>query len=58
MKLLQILKQLLKSRTFWINILSLVATILGVIPAKWTAMVLPILNVILRYLTTQSIQAL
>lgn len=48
-------KNILKSKTFWVNTLTLVATISGYLPVKWAAFVLPVVNVGLRIVTTQGI---
>lgn len=55
-------KSILKSKTFWINLLMALAVIipelvdLGFnIPAKWSGLAIVVVNLILRLLTTQAI---
>ena len=42
-----------KSKTFWLNALSLVGTIGGVLPEKYSLPVLAGVNIFLRFLTNQ-----
>jgi hypothetical protein len=48
-------KHILKSKTFWVNTLTLVIHLSGYLPAKWIALVLPVANVLLRIVTTEGI---
>jgi len=55
-------KSILKSKTFWINLLMALAVIipelvdLGFnIPAKWSGLAIVVVNLILRLMTTQPI---
>lgn len=46
-------KNILKSKTFWFNVLTLAVTVSGFMPAKYAAPVSAIGNVILRLITSQ-----
>lgn len=48
-------KHFLKSKTLWLNFLTLAATLSGYLPPKWSAIILPIVNIALRIVTTQGI---
>jgi hypothetical protein len=48
-------KHILKSKTFWVNLFTLAATLSGYLPAKYTAIILPIANIGLRIVTTEGI---
>lgn len=48
-------KHLFKSKTFWVNFLSLLVTFSGYMSPKWTAVILPLANIGLRIVTTQGI---
>lgn len=47
-------KHILKSKTFWFNVLTLVVTTAGFMPAKYAVPVSVFGNVILRLLTNQA----
>lgn len=48
-------KALLKSKTFWFNILTLAATFADVLPAKWAIPVSAVVNMGLRLVTNQPV---
>jgi len=48
-------KSLLKSKTFWINVVGLALQISGVVDPKYGVPAMAILNVVLRALTTEPI---
>ena len=48
-------KSLLKSKTFWINVIGLALQISGVVDPKYGVPAMAILNVVLRGLTTEPI---
>lgn len=48
-------KHLLRSKTFWVNFLTLAATISGYLSPKWSSILLPLANIGLRIVTTQGI---
>lgn len=52
-------KNVLESKTLWVNVLSLVVTILGLVPENPYALeALAIANIILRMLTTEGLTIL
>ena len=48
-------KSLILSKTFWLNVLGLAATIGGILPQKWAVPVLTIANIGNRLLTNQPV---
>lgn len=48
-------KSLLKSKTFWFNVLSLAATYSGYLPPQYAAVAVPLANLLLRYVTTSPV---
>lgn len=48
-------KNILKSKTFWVNVVALAAAYGGYLPPDYAAIVVPIANVILRLLTKQPV---
>jgi len=41
-------KSILRSKTFWFNVVSLVATVGGFLPPQYAAVIVPAANVLLR----------
>ena len=48
-------KPLLKSKTFWVNLLTLGAAHVGALPAKYVPLVSAVVNIALRFLTKEPI---
>ena len=48
-------KALLKSKTFWLNLLGLAGALAGVLPQKWAVPVLAISNIGMRLVTNQPV---
>lgn len=48
-------KSMLKSKTFWMNVLGLAITIGGLLPQKWAVPVLAIANIGMRMVTNQPV---
>jgi hypothetical protein len=51
-------KNILQSKTFWFNVLSLGATIAGYLPPQYAAVVIPLVNLGLRLVTSQGVNIL
>ena len=51
-------KNILYSKTFWVNVLALGATVSGYLPPQYAAIAVPLLNVALRYVTAQPVTVL
>lgn len=50
-------KSILQSKVFWFNVLTLAATVSGYLPPEYAAPVSAIVNIVLRFLTTQPVTA-
>lgn len=48
-------KSIFQSKVFWFNLLTLVATISGYLPAEYAAPVAAIVNIALRFVTSQAV---
>lgn len=55
-------KPIWQSKVFWVNLLTLAVLLLGVLVApeygevaKWAALALPIVNIVLRFLTNTAV---
>jgi len=48
-------KGLLTSKIFWANVVSLAAVVAGYLPPQYAAVILPVLNVMLRIVTDKPI---
>ena len=48
-------KSFWKSKTFWVNVLTLGAEVAGVLPVGWAIKALPIINIGLRLITNQPV---
>lgn len=48
-------KHFIKSKTLWLNFLTLCASLSGYLPPKWAAVVLPVANIGLRIVTTDGL---
>lgn len=48
-------KSILSSKTFWLNILGLAATVGGILPVKWGSVVLTVANIGMRFVTNQPV---
>lgn len=48
-------KSIFKSKTFWLNILGLAATVSGVLPPKYAMPVMAISNIGMRLITNQPV---
>lgn len=44
-----------KSKTFWTNVAAIGATYLGYVPANIAAVAIPLVNILLRFITTQPV---
>lgn len=51
-------KNILQSKTFWVNLATLALTVGGYLPSTYAAPVLAIANIILRYFSTQPVTVL
>ena len=49
-------KSLFRSKTFWVNVLTLAVTVAGFLPPKYAAIALPILNIVLRLVTDEPVR--
>lgn len=49
------IKHILMSKTFWINLLGLLATIGGLLPPRWGVPTLSIVNILLRLVSNQPV---
>jgi hypothetical protein len=49
------MKSIFASKTFWANVLALAAVIAGVLPPKYAAVVMPLVNVLLRFVTDSEV---
>jgi membrane-bound metal-dependent hydrolase YbcI (DUF457 family) len=55
------MKPIYQSKTFWVNLLSLVAYVVAfpqinaIIPAQYAGVILTVVNIILRYFTNQGV---
>lgn len=47
------MKSIFKSKTFWVNLLVMATSAIGVLPPKYSAIALPIINVGLRLASNQ-----
>ena len=52
------MKNILKSKTFWVNALTLAGTVGGYLPTKYAAPTLAIANIGLRLITSQPVSVL
>ncbi len=48
-------KSIFASKTFWFNVVSLAATVAGFLPPQYAAVALPVVNVLLRLVTSQPV---
>lgn len=48
-------KNILQSKTFWLNVIGLVTTLAGVLPEQYAVPILAILNVVNRFFTSQPV---
>lgn len=48
-------KSILQSKVFWFNVLTLAATVSGYLPAEYAAPVAAIVNIMLRFVTSQPV---
>lgn len=51
-------KSIFKSKVFWFNVVTCGAHFLGYLPADIAGIVVPIVNVVLRYVTTEPVSVL
>jgi len=49
------MKSILKSKTFWLNLLGLAVTVGNVLPPKYSGPVLAVANIGMRFATTGSV---
>jgi hypothetical protein len=51
-------KSLFTTKTFWANILMGVLAVAEVLPPEWAAIVIPLVNLGLRYVTTEPVHVI
>lgn len=48
-------KNILKSKTFWVNLFGIAATLSGYLPPEWAALALAVSNIGLRFVTNSGV---
>lgn len=49
-------KHILTSKTFWANLIAIGLELSGYLPSNYAAIVIPVLNIVLRLATTQPVK--